>query len=375
LTGRGFGNILTSVKRSPLYQLHISLGGYFKEINGWEVPAHYGDPVNEHLYVRKKTGIFDLSHRGKIRISGKDRVSFLQRVLSQDMNKLKPPCGAPATLLDNKGHMLAFMNIYGESDSFLIDCEPGLSKKIIQILDRYLFREDVKMEDITDSMALISIQGPLSGKILSGRFSQDIREMGELEHRDMEIEDIPFKLVRISRTGEEGYDIYVDNGHAEGLYKLLLSEKETPEPPRPTGTDALENLRIEAGIPIYSIDMDEHTIPLEVNLDRAISYDKGCYIGQETIARIKFRGHVNRIFTGFIIDGTTPPERGSKIWDDQKEKEIGWITSSTYSPILHKIIALGFIKREFNREGTRILTTTRDGTPVAGEVTHLPFIR
>ena len=340
----------------------------------WEIPAHYGDPVSEHLHVREKAGIFDLSHRGKIRISGKDRIPFLQRVLSQDMNKLKTPYGAPSTLLDNKGHMLAYMNIYAEPESFIIDCEPGLSKKIIQILDRYLFREDVKMEDITDSLVLISVQGPISGDILSSTLGLvDIKKMEELEHKGLRMEGTSIMVVKISRTGEDGYDIYVPPENAEDIYKRLLSWKDK-DALRPAGLDALESLRVEAGIPLYSVDMDEHIIPLEVDLDRAISYDKGCYIGQETIARIKFRGHVNRVFTGFIIDGNTLPERGSKIQDSNGEKEIGWITSATYSPIFQKIIALGFIKRDFNQDGTGVLIKTGDLT-TGGAVTDLPFIK
>lgn len=364
------------MKNSPLHDIHVSLGAHFREVYGWNMSAHYGNASLEHHTVRKHVGLFDLSYRGKIRIFGKDRVNFLQRILSQDVNRLTPSSGAISTLLDNKGRMLAYMRIYSDQDSFLIDSEPNLSEKIVKILDHYLFREDVRIEDVTYKYALISLQGPLAGKILRDITSvEDIKDMREHDHRNILIDKMSCKVIKSSCTGEEGYDIYASTEEAESLYKLILRKGEDYGL-KPAGIDALETLRIEAGIPVYFLDMDEHTIPLEANLEKAISYDKGCYVGQETISRIKFCGHVNKILTGFYVNSDVPPDKGNRIvkFTGKIKKDIGVVTSGCFSPTFNRIIAMGYVKREYNNTGEEVLIEGPEYKCLA-TVTLLPFYR
>ena len=370
------------MKTTPLYEIHRSLGAKFVEAHGWEMPAHYGDPVSEHLTVRKGAGIMDASHRGKVRISGRDRTAYLQKILSQDVNKLTPGSGAYSTLLDVKGRMLAYMRIYCDEESFLIDTEPGLAEKIVQTLNHYLFREDVAIEDVTLKYGLVTIQGPRSRELLSRVTGIEISDMAECAHLNPVINDIHCKVVRTTYTGEEGYDIYApwDDLHPLWLHTLwrwLTKENENNPPITLFGLDALETLRIEAGTPLYSVDMDEDTIPIEANLDHAISYDKGCYIGQETISRIKFRGHVNRTFTGFAIsDKEVIPVKGDKVYKviHDIEHPIGVITSGCLSPTLNRPIALGYIRIEHSEPG-EIVFIERGGQRLTTIVTRLPFVK
>lgn len=369
------------MKTSPLHRVHESLGAKFTEAYGWEMPAHFGDPVEEHLSVRKGAGILDITYRGKVRVSGKDRAAYLQRILSQDMNKLRPSLGAYSTLLDVKGKMLAYMRIYCDEESFLIDVEPGLSEKMVQILTQYLFREDVRIEDVTERYGLLTIQGPLSREIVGGVTGAEMKDMPECSHLTLFINSVRCKVVRTSYTGEEGYDIYIPwdetrtvwEGIAGGTSPVSLRNRGSV--PTPFGLDALNTLRIEAGTPVYTIDMDEHTIPVEANLDRAISYDKGCYIGQETIARIKFRGHVNRTFTGFCLEGEKTPEKGDKIYKiiDDIEHSIGIITSGCLSPTLGRPIALGYIRVEHSEPG-EIVQVEKGDQRLRATVAKLPFL-
>ncbi len=340
------------MKTSPIHGMHKSLGAKFIEILGWEMPAHYGDPVVEHLNVRKGVGIMDLSHRGKVLVSGKDRVMFLQKIISQDINKLTRSSGAYAALLNVKGKMLAYMRIYCDEDSFLIDVEPGLSEKIVQTFKHYLFREDVTVEDVTEKYGLITIQGPLSRGLLNTVTRTEIKDLIECAHLNLNVKGVRCKVVRTSYTGEEGYDIYTLRVDLPALWEAFFtSGKEYGL--KPFGLEALETLRIEAGTPVYSVDVDEHTIPLEANLEKAISYEKGCYVGQETIARIKFRGHVNRTLTGFCINEDVVPKKGDRICKviHDIEHDIGVITSICFSSILKRPIALGYIRIEYNEPG------------------------
>ncbi len=382
------------MNQSPLYEIHKSIGATFTEMHGWEMPAHYGNPASEHLAVRKGAGIMDMTQRGNIRVSGKDRTKFLQNILSQDINKLTPGTGGHATLLNTKGHMLAYMRIYSDEDSFLIDTEPGETDKIIQILNRYLFREDVKIEDVTLKYGLVTVQGPNSREIICRISGTDIKEMEECSHVNLTINNINCKVVKTTHTGEEGYDIYAPWDNIHSVWETII----IPSPSAqitPVGHEAYNSLRIEAGIPLYSVDMDEDTIPIEANLDHAISYTKGCYVGQETIARIKFKGHVNRILTGLSIpfmplgtefnsvpENSVPetsetrfiPQKGDRICriTEGTEQNIGVITSACFSPTLKGSVALGYLRIEHNIPGLEVYIHSKSHT-IQAVVARIPF--
>lgn len=354
------------MNQSPLYEIHKSSGAVFTELHGWEIPAHYGDPAAEHLAVRSHAGLMDMTHRGKIRVSGKDRIKFLQNILSQDINKLTPGTGGHATLLNTKGHMLAYMRLFSDEESFLIDTETGEADKIIQILNRYLFREDVKMEDLTLQYGLVTVQGPRSGEMICRISKTDMKDMEECSHMNLAINNINCKLARTTYTGEEGYSIYTPWDNLQGLWETIKIS--------PFGLSAYNSLRIEAGIPLYPVDMDENTIPVEANLDNAISYTKGCYIGQETIARIKFKGHVNRTLTGLIIKGDTLPEKGDRIYavTEGAGHNIGIITSACFSPTLSSLIALGYIRMGYHEPGAEVHIESKSHK-IPAVVAAIPF--
>jgi glycine cleavage system T protein len=368
------------MNKSPLFEIHKSLGATFTEVQGWEVPAHYGDPLAEHLAVRSNAGIMDMTHRGKIRVAGKDRTKFLQNILSQDMNALTPGTGGYAALLNTKGHMLAYMKIYSDEDSFLIDTEPGEADKIIQTLNRYLFREDVKIEDVTLKYGLVTLQGPNSRETICRINGTDIKEMKECDHLNLFINNTNCRVTRTTYTGEEGYDIYVPWDNLHSIWEAIL----IPSPSgrgagvrvgiTPFGHDAFETLRIEAGTPLYSVDMDEDTIPVEANLDHAISYTKGCYIGQETIARIKFKGHANKTLSGIFITGDVIPKKGDRVYKiiDSTEHDIGVITSACFSPTLNRSIAMGYIRIGQNEPGNEIHIKSSSHN-VSAIISKLPF--
>ena len=361
------------MNQSPLYRIHQSLSAKFTEVHGWEMPAHYGAPAAEHLAVRKGAGIMDMTHRGKIRISGKDRIKFLQNILSQDINKLTPGTGGHATLLNTKGHMLAYMRIYSDEDSFLIDTEPGEADKIIQILNRYLFREDVKIDDVTLKYGLVTVQGPHSRENICRISGTDIKKMEECNHLNLTINSINCKVVKTTHTGEEGYDIYAPWDNIHSIWETII----IPSPSAqitPVGHEAYNSLRIEAGIPLYSVDMDEDTIPIEANLDHAISYTKGCYVGQETIARIKFKGHVNRTLTGFTIEGDIIPGKGDRIYTvtENTEHNIGIITSACFSPTLNKSIAIGYLRLGYTEPGTEVHIDSKPHR-ISAVIAGIPF--
>jgi len=360
---------MKNIKKTPLHNVHSLKGAIFDDFSGWLMPRGYGSQLEEYLAVRNNAGIVDLSHRGKLRLSGKEHIKFLQGMLTNDMNKLERGKGLYATLLTPKGKMLADMKVYRDSESVLLDLEPDLNEKVRELLIRFRLSYRVNIEDVTEGLALLSVHGPNSKRVLERTFGEEIPLLSEYDFFTRAINGSQVIIPRANRTGEEGYDIFVSSDRAETMWRSLIeSGKELQL--KPVGLDVMETLRIEAGIPRYGVDMDEDTIPLEAGLGHAISFEKGCYVGQEVVARIRWRGHVNWYLVGFKIEGEDLPKSGDRVFHG--EREIGHITSSVFSPTLKKAIALGYIRREFMEPGTKVILKINDKSQSA-EVVKTPF--
>jgi aminomethyltransferase len=357
------------MKKTLLYEVHSSQGAIFDDYSGWLMPKSYGNHLEEYLAVRNSVGIVDLSHRGKLRLSGKEHIKFLQGMVTNDINKLEEGKGLYAAFLTVKGRMVSDMRVYRESESLLLDLEPGLNEKVGEILVKYRLSYRANIEDITESLSLLSIHGPNSRRLLQKTLGEEIPELSEYCFFTRQLNDSQAMVARANRTGQEGYDIFVPIDGLKTLWESL-TENGKEFQLRAVGLDVMEILRIEAAIPRYGVDMDENTIPLEAGLHHAISYEKGCYVGQEVVARIKWRGHVNWCLVGFEIEGKNLPAKSDKVV--QGEREIGYITSSTFSPTLKKIIALGYIRREFREPGTKVLVDI-SGENRSGWVVKTPF--
>lgn len=357
------------MKKTLLYDTHSSQGAIFDDFSGWLMPKSYGNPLEEYASVRNNVGITDLSHRGKLRLSGKEHVKFLQGMLTNDIVKLEEGKGLYATFLTPKGRMISDMKLYRESDSLLLDLEPGLNEKVRDLLVKYRLSYKANVEDVTESLCLLSIHGANSRRLIQKTLNEEIPELNEYEFLRKEMNGSQALIARANRTGEEGYDVFIPTEGVKTAWESL-AENRKEFGLKPVGLDAMDILRIEAAIPRYGVDMDENTIPLEAGLDHAINYEKGCYVGQEVVARIKWRGHVNRCLAGFEIEGKNLPADGDKI--RQGEREIGYVTSSTFSPTLNKIIALGYIRREFIEPETKVIVNT-GGEDKSAKVVKTPF--
>ena len=205
--------------------------------------------------------------------------------------------------------MVSDMRVYREGESILLDLEPGLNEKVKEMLTKYRLSYKAEIEDITETTGLISAQGPHARKLLELVLNQSIPQMEEYEFIEREALGHKLQIVSLNRTGEEGLDLYIDREGLEDLWKTLLKKGEELKI-KAVGYNPFNTLRIEAGIPIYGIDMDETNIPIEAGLWDALDFDKGCYVGQEVVARIKWRGHVNWHLMGFECKGETPAQIG-----------------------------------------------------------------
>jgi aminomethyltransferase len=359
------------MKKTTLYGIQASRGAMFEEFSGCAMPRSYGNVLDEYWAVRNDVGILDLSHRGKIVLRGKEHIKFLQGILSSDVKKLEQGNGQYATFLTPKGRIITDMRLYRRGDSVLVDLEPGLNEKVTELFLKYKISYKVDIEDVTEITSLISVHGPNAKKLVDKTLGKQIPDLKEYNFITSEINNRELLIANINRTGELGFDLFVPpDGTDKTVWENLISRGQEFNA-KPVGLDALETLRIEAGIPRFGVDMNENTIPIEAGLWNALSFDKGCYVGQEVIARIKWRGHVNWHLTGLKIDGDDIPKQDSRII--RGEREIGYITSSTFSPKLDKIIALGYIRREFDNPGARISVKVESNRTVSAEVSEIPF--
>jgi len=314
--------------------------------------------------VRKAAGLFDCSFRSKIAVTGADRARFLHGMVSNEVKKLAPGSGNYTAMLNAQGQVLADLRLYAEEDRILIDADASLRDKILTLLKRYIIADKVALEPIP--IFALAFQGPNSRPLLSKTLHIDIPDLAEFGHFKTNYAGFPVRVVRASNTGEEGYEVWLPEKALMAVWGAACGQAPTYDM-LPCGSEALEILRIEAGIPHYGCELGEDTLLLEANLMNAVSFNKGCYIGQENVERTRSRGHVNWKLVGLSIAGPATPSPESKVIADGKE--VGEITSACVSPSLGKTIALAFVRRESAEPGTHLVLAS--GVPC--EVAPLPF--
>lgn len=358
------------LKTLPLRSVHEALGARFAQTGEREVVAHYGDPLAECRSVRQAVGLADLSHRGKIRLAGKDRGEFLHGLVTNTINTLQPGEGVYAVFTTPKAKILGDAVVSCLAESLWLAVPGEIAATMASHLDRHLFTADVTIEDNTDRFACLSLQGPAAQKVLEAAVPGVVppAPYGVWEGA---WKDHPLLVVGGASTGEEGYDLFLPVEESISLWESLM-EFGKPWGLQPFGLEALEILRIEAGIPRYGAELDDTVIPLEARLDHAISYTKGCYVGQETIARIHYQGHVNRVLVGLKVEGTTAPSQGDVLY--KEGQEVGRVTSAVFSPMLSTVLALGYAKRAASEPGT-VLTVLGGSGEAQAVVTEFPFYK
>jgi glycine cleavage system T protein len=360
------------MKQSSLYELHRANGAVFAEQDGWELPAHFGDATREYQAVRSAAGLVDLSHRALLQFTGPDRLSFLQGMLSNDLRDLKTFDGTYAAILTQQGKVVADVRVLCAMNSFYLDFWENLKDKILDHLNRYLIADEVEIADRSQEYTTLSIQGPraeaLLRQIISGAGELPTRPKG---HAMVDIDGAAVCVVFDSYTGETGYDLIVPLSAAANTAKKLTDAGRKISA-KWVGEEALNILRVEAGIPRYGVDFTEENLLLEAGLDHAVSFTKGCYLGQEVVERIRSRGHVNKKLSGLLLDAEVPAKTGAVI--EASGKPIGAVTSSVFSPALRRAIALGYLHRDYWNLGTEVTIATIQ-TPVHATVSQLPFLR
>ena len=356
-----------------LHEFHSSLGAQFITLAGAEAVNDYGDPFAEHEALRGSAGVLDLSFRSRVCLTGTDRMRFLHGQVTNDVNRLQAGEGCYAALVTAKGRMQSDLNIYRLPDELLLDFEPGLAAVVSQRLAKYIVADDVQVVDVAALYGLLSVQGPGAEEVARG-----VGLFNNLPVKSLRLESAldailgEIYLVNQPRLGTSGFDILVPSAALGALADKLIAAAKAAGG-RACGWQAFEMARIEAGIPRFGVDMDETNFPQECGIEsRAMSYTKGCYIGQEVLNRIHTMGHVNRELRGLRLanDLKALPSKGDKLFHEGKES--GYITSALASPALKANIALGYVRRQAASYGSELRLRSA-GTESPATVAELPF--
>jgi folate-binding protein YgfZ len=352
--------------RTSLYEIEAGQGASFELHDSWEIAEHYGNPLEEYQAVRHGVGALNLAHLGKLIMSGRDRVKYLNNMVSNDIKILPEGKGCYATLLTHQGRMESDLFVYALPDELRLECSPAGRARLFESLTKYVISDVVTLEDRTDSNAILSLQGPRARETIEKIVGVSLEGMGPLDHRSLETPSGPCMVVCRDRTGCDGYDLWGSPDDAVRWWPEWTRVRKIP----PVGYVALNWLRTEAGTPWYGVDMDDKTLPMEMGLQNAVSMTKGCYRGQEIVARVVHRGHLDRRLGGVALEMDRPPAAGTEVRSDGARA--GEITSAIISPRLGKPLALAVLKTAFLNPGTPVEVAEGELT-YPGEVVSLPL--
>jgi folate-binding protein YgfZ len=335
----------------------------------------------EYLALRRRAAIVDRSDRGRLRLAGADRRSYLQGLLTNDIEALPAGTGCYAALLTAQGRMIADMRVLETGDDVLIDLPDAVTPRVRDHLAQFIFSEDVTVEDVTETTRQYGIYGPESAATLArtlangngdeaiglASFFAAMPLFGNVRRTFC---GTPMLIVGSDEVGVRGSDVFVDSTLADAFVQAVVAAGGVQ-----ASAEAAEVCRVEAGRPLFGVDMDEDTIPLEAGItERAISLTKGCYVGQEIIIRVLHRGQgrVARRLVGLRIDaGAAVPSRGAVL--KSGDRQIGRVTSAVHSAAAGGPIALGYVHRDFAEAGTTVAVIGTSGEQVA-TVVETPFV-
>lgn len=361
------------MKTLALHQQHQSIGATFHPCGEWEVPFQYGNPRSEYAAIRQHAGLADLSFRGKMLITGEDRVTWLQSIISNDILPLKSWQGRYSTLMNHKGKILSYFRVFVQPDMIFLEDVGEVGELTFQTLRKFLlYGTKAKMQNGMESWGLLLMTGPHAPEIIQQALNLDVKSLQMLDSVTFMFDEKSGFVARTEETGGQDYELFVPVAALPALWSHLMKTGKEKNL-HPVGRTALETTRIEAGLARLGPDINDKIVPPEANLEGvAFSLSKGCYPGQEVVARMDTYGSVKRRMVGLVLDSEDHelPEGEAKIFSGSRE--VGWVTSSTLSPLLKKPIAFGFPLRDFTQPQTN-LEIEIQGRRVPATVSALPF--
>ena len=357
------------MKQTPLTAKHRSLGAKMVDYAGFEMPVQYTGVLEEHLTVRSKVGLFDLSHMGEFELTGPGALATVNSLTTNDASQLAVGEIQYTCLTTEQGGIIDDILVYRTKDGFLLVVNAANTAKDYAWIEKHLL-PGTKLADRTGELALIAVQGPKSAPLVEEVLKISLADLKNYTFIETKFKGINILLSRTGYTGEDGFELYFPNALAEQLWDELTAHGEKYGV-APIGLGARDTLRLEMRMPLYGNDVSEAINPLEAGLGRFVKFDKGDFIGREALQRIREQG-ITRKLVAFTMLEKGIPRQGYSLMD-QDGREIGVVTSGTHSPSLNKPIGMGYVEVDNSKPGTIIQVQIRK-KPAQGEIIKGRFL-
>jgi folate-binding protein YgfZ len=342
----------TSIFESPLLAEHRTAGARIGEFTGCLLPEGFSDFDTEYKAARETVALFDTNWHLTANLTGPDRVKYLHAITSGNVKDLATDRGTLALLLNPQGRILAELEIYALAESILVRSHISLREQTVATLKKYILGSQVKFGDATDATGSFAMEGPRSADALKQIAGVDVAELPDMASCEIRIEQVPCRLLRRSHFAEPGAEIVASR---EALAQLWRTAEAAvcARGGAPIGMIAINSLRLEAGVPWFPVDFNDTVIPHEAAVESThISFNKGCYTGQEIVERVRSQGRVNRKRVRLKFSSAQPPLAGTKL--RANGAEVGAITSAAYSPAAGTAVGMGYLRREQHAAGSKV---------------------
>jgi folate-binding protein YgfZ len=353
---------------TPLLEMHRSSGATIGEYFGTQLPARFGEFAEEYAALRRAVALVDTNFRATFSFAGPDRQRYLNALLTSNVRDLKPGQGAVGLLLNPQGHILAEVATFTLESRILAMSHALVGERTYSTFDKFIIMDDVELEDVTPMTRTLDLMGPRAAKLLSDLGAGKFADMPLLSHEELKLGQIHCRIVRREFAGEPAATLIVPRESLVNLWRELSAGVRAAGG-TPVGMEAFNSLRLELGMPWFGVDYGDKQIPHEAGLEMThISYEKGCYTGQEIVERVRSRGHVNRRLTELQFSAAVAPATGTNLLHDGGET--GSVTSTGYSPLLARAIGLGYVRREHSAIGTRL-----DASGISVDIIAPPLLK
>lgn len=335
---------------TPLIEVHRAIGTRMTEYDGCVLPEFFSDLERECRAARESVAILDTNWHAIVTLAGRDRVKYLHNISSNDIKSLAEGRGTLALLLNPQAHILAELEVYALAEKLLVLSHASQRERTVTTFRKYVIGSQVQIEDLSERLGGIGIAGPRAAEVVERACDVAVGGLPDFSIKEVAMDGLPCYVFWRSRLGEPGAEIIAPGAALPALWQRLLAEVRTAGG-EPIGMTAFHTLRLEAGVPWFPADFNDAMIPQEAAVETThISFNKGCYTGQEIVERVRSRGHVNRKRVSLKFSGATPPTPGTKL--RANGAEVGYVTSSTVSPGVRTAIGMGYLRREYFAPGS-----------------------
>ncbi len=354
--------------RTPCYSWHVAHGGRMVDFAGWEMPVQYSTIIEEHHAVRRAAGLFDIAHMGRIKFTGADACRFLDHIVTNDVARIDVGQVRYALVTNEQGGILDDVLVYRFPASYMLVVNASNREKILAWIERQRGGFDVNVEDLTAARFMLALQGPKSVEILKPQVDYDIASMTYYTAAECSAFGMPAVVSRTGYTGEDGYEVIVQAEEGPRVWETLFEQGKAVGL-LPAGLGCRDTLRLEAAMPLYGHELDESTDPFTAGLAFGVKLEAADFIGKPALVTVKARADRPRR-VGLELAGKRIAREGALLFVG--DREIGRVTSGTFSPTLEKSIAMAYVAADYSKVGTAIEVDIR-GKREPATVVKLPF--